>query len=69
MSFRLTDKGEDAATNPHARQGADLKVVGFMYAMKRPVEVEEIMDEIQLSDELTANVIRRLVNESYIEEL
>jgi predicted transcriptional regulator len=69
MSFRLTDKGEDAATNPHARPGMDLKVVGFMYAMKKPVEIEEIMDETQISDEAAVNVMKRLINEGYVEEM
>ncbi len=67
--FKLTDRGEDTATNPNARAGVDLKVIGFMYAMKKPVELEEVMDEIQLSDEMTVNVMKRLVNGGYVEEL
>lgn len=67
--FQLTDRGNDAATNPHARQGLDLKVVEFMYAMKRPVELEEIMDEIKASDEMTVIVMKRLVNGGHVEEI
>jgi len=68
MGFRLTDAGEDAATNPAARPGMDLKVVSFMYMMKRPVELEEIMDETQMSDEKTLMVMERLVNGGHVEE-
>lgn len=68
MAFRLTDRGEEAATNPHARRGMDLKVVQFMYAMKTSVELEEILDETQMSDEGGLTVMKRLINEGYVEE-
>lgn len=67
--FRLTDRGEEAATNPNSRQGMDLKVVGFMYTMKQPVEIEEIMDETSMSDEAAVNVMKRLINQRYVEEI
>lgn len=69
MSFRLTDKGEEAATNPHAKPGLDLKVVGYMYMVKDHVELEEIMDETQMSDEMAVTVMKRLINQGYVEEL
>jgi len=69
MSFRLTDKGEEAATNPHAKPGLDLKVVGYMYMVKDRVELEEIMDETQMSDEMAVTVMKRLINQGYVEEL
>ncbi len=69
MAFVLTDRGTDAATNPHARPGMDLKVVEFLYSMKRPVELEEIMDETQMSDEMAVTVMKRLVNGGHVEEV
>jgi len=69
MSFKLTDKGEDAAINPASQQGLDLKVVGFMYLMKSPVEIEEIMDETNMGDEAAVNVMKRLIKQGYVEEL
>jgi Fe-S-cluster formation regulator IscX/YfhJ len=67
--YRLTDKGELAAVNPHARPGMDLKVVEFMYMARQPVALEEIMDTVNLSDEKTVIVMKRLINEQNVEEI
>ncbi len=72
MAFILTDRGTDAATNPNARPGMDLKVVAFMYSMKSPprqIEIEEIMDETQMSDEMAVTVMKRLINGGHVEEV
>ena len=69
MSFKLTDAGEDQATNPSRKPGLESKAIAFMYMVGKPIELEEIMDEVRLSDEKTVELITRMKNEGFVEEV
>jgi len=66
--FRLTDKGEAAAQKVDIKQNLEAKVIAFMFMCGKPIELEEIGDEIRLSDERLVTLLKRMTNEGLIEE-
>ena len=69
MAFKLTSSGEDKAQDVDMKHNLEDKVVAFMYLVAKPVELEEIQDEIRLSDEKTVQLLTRMTNENLVEEI
>ena len=68
--FKLTEHGEDTAQNVSAKLNrTESDIIHFMYMMCKPVELEEVQDEMRISDEKTLTVLKRLVNGGYVEEV
>lgn len=68
--FILTDAGEEAAQNPNMKQDHESRILTYMFMVgKKPVELEELQDEVKLSDEKTIQVLKRMVNENLISEV
>ena len=67
--FKLTSSGEDKAQDADMKHNLEDKVVAFMYLVAKPVELEEIQDEIRLSDEKTVQLLTRMTNENLVEEI
>ena len=67
--FKLTSSGEDKAQDVDMKHNLEDKVVAFMYLVAKPVELEEIQDEIRLSDEKTVQLLTRMTNENLVEEI
>lgn len=67
--FKLTERGEDAAQNVNMKQKLESRVVAFMFMAARPVELEEIQDEIRISDEMTVTLLKRMESEGLIVEV
>ena len=69
MSFQLTSHGETAAQNINIKQNLESKVLTYLYQVGKPTELDEIQDETRLSDEKTVQLLRRMVNKGYVEEV
>ena len=67
--FKNTVAGDDLAENPSAKPGPETKVVGYLYLVSKPVELEELADQVKLADEKLLLLLRRMINEQLIEEV
>lgn len=69
--FKLTVTGEDAAENTEMKPSTESKILSYMYMVgaNKSLELEELQDQVRLSDEKTVLLLRRMVNEGLIEEV
>jgi hypothetical protein len=67
--FKLSEKGEDLAQDPHAVRDTDYRIASYMFMRVKPVELDDILDETHLSDEMGLKVMTRMVNGGYVEEM
>lgn len=69
MAFELTRSGEQKAEEVHEASSPAAAVLVYMYKVSKPVEIEEVVDELRTDDEKAVKILGRLMGQGYIEEV
>lgn len=72
MAFALTETGiqEAEAVLQHGKRDSEIAVITLMYRKgETPVELDDIMSDTRMNLEKATNVVQRLINAGYVEEI
>lgn len=67
--FQLTPQGNATAEQVTDRNDTETRIIGHLYEVAKPVELENIQDFARLSDEATIRILKRMVSEGLVEEV